>query len=354
DHAEAAGIPFAPLPDALAGELSRAFPNFLAPGNPLDAWAIADERVVYPRSLELMAASGAFDILLAQADLSQFRDPTNEEWCELTLRTLGRLASQHEDLVVAMTTVHSADPPRRFQELARELDVPLLRGARDSLRALAAVSLRPRWHRVTVACALPPVAELLRPGALPEHESALVLERYGVPFAERRRAAAVDDAVEAAKELGFPVVVKRDGPAHKAREGGVVLGLETPEAVADATSRLGPPVLVARQVSPGVEVLCGMTRDPSYGPILAVGAGGRDVEELDRVALCAAPVERAVAAELVAEAGVEDPHGVVSDTLVALSRLASAHPEIVSIDVNPLIVSSDETVAVDALVVVAD
>lgn len=352
DHAEGAGIPFAPLPDELAAHLRSEFPNFLAPGNPLDAWAIADETHVYPRSLELMASSGAFDVLLAQADLSQFRDPTNDAWCELTLRTLATLAAQHEGLFTAMTTVHSADPPRAFQELARELDVPLLRGPRDSMRALAAVCRRPRWHPLTIPCTPPPVADLLRAGALPEHESALVLERCGVPFAERRRAATPEEAVEAARELGFPVVVKRDGPAHKAREGGVVLGLERPEDVAEAAARLGGPLLVARQAAPGREVLCGMTRDPALGPILAVGAGGGDVEELDRLVLCAAPVERGVAAELVAEAGVDDTHGVVSDTLVALSRLALACPEIASIDVNPLVLSPQGTVAVDALVVV--
>ena len=85
DQAEAAGIPFEPLSHELARALSEAFPNYLAPGNPLDAWGIADETEVYPRSLELLAASGEFDVLLAQVDLSQFRDLTNDEWCELTL-----------------------------------------------------------------------------------------------------------------------------------------------------------------------------------------------------------------------------------------------------------------------------
>src|SRR6188474_386066 len=122
DRAEAAGIPFEPLSESLAAALSSAFPNYLAPGNPLDAWGIADETEVYPRSLELLADSGDFDVLFAQADLSQFRDETNDEWCELTLRTLARLASDNEALFCAMTTVHSADPPRHFQELARELD----------------------------------------------------------------------------------------------------------------------------------------------------------------------------------------------------------------------------------------
>ena len=93
-------MPFEPLSPELAAALSEAFPNYLAPGNPLDAWGIADETEVYPRSLELLAASGEFDVLFAQADLSQFRDETNDEWCELTLRTLARLARRQRGAVL--------------------------------------------------------------------------------------------------------------------------------------------------------------------------------------------------------------------------------------------------------------
>jgi acetyltransferase len=73
DHGEAVGMPFEPLPDELARSLSAEFPNYLAPGNPLDAWAIDDADKVYPRSLELTAGSGAYDVIVAQVDLSQFR-----------------------------------------------------------------------------------------------------------------------------------------------------------------------------------------------------------------------------------------------------------------------------------------
>ena len=83
-------------------------------------------------------------------------------------------------------------------------------------------------------------------------------------------------------------------------------------------------MIVARQVEPGTEVLCGMTRDPDFGPILAVGRGGVDVEELGRVVVSSAPLDAASAAALVVEAGVEDTHGVVATTLVALSELALA------------------------------
>ncbi len=254
-----------------------------------------------------------------------------------------------------MTTVHSADPPRHFQELARELDVPLLRGPRDAMLAVARVARR-RPFEPSPANSVPDVADLLGPaGALPEHESSLVLERLDVPFAPRRRAASPADAALAAEELGMPVVVKSDGVAHKARSGGVVLGVATPEQAADATQRLGGgPVVVARQVEAGTEVLCGMTRDPDFGPILAVGRGGIGVEELDRLVVSSAPLDAASAATLVAEAGVEDTHGVVAKTLVALGDLALANPRIASVEVNPLIVSVSATIAVDALVVLTD
>jgi succinyl-CoA synthetase beta subunit len=150
-------------------------------------------------------------------------------------------------------------------------------------------------------------------------------------------------------------VVKTDGAAHKAREGGVVLGITTPDAAADAARRLGGgPVLVARQVGPGLEVLCGMTRDPDFGPILAVGRGGVEVEELDSVRVSSAPLDIASAAALVADAGVDDPHGVLAETLVALGDLALANPRIASVEVNPLIVTVSATTAVDALVILAD
>ena len=351
DQAEAAGMPFEPLPEDLAGRLQAEFPNYLAPGNPLDAWAVADERVVYPRSLELMAESGAFDILVAQADLSQFRDPGNDEWCELTLRALAELRDR-TGVFVAGTTVHSSDPPRAFQELARELRLPLLRGPRDAMLALARVARLQPPSPLEDHEQAPDVSDLLEKGALSEHRSALVLERLDVPFASRILAADPAEAARAAEALGFPVVVKRDGPAHKAREGGVVLGLTSADEVAAAAERLGGRVLVAEQSEPGEEVLCGMTRDPDFGPVLAVGIGGTAVESANRVALSVAPLDLRLAESLVAEGEVPDPSGVVAHTLLALSRLALAYPEIESVDVNPLIVTAERTVAVDALLVV--
>lgn len=116
-----------------------------------------------------------------------------------------------------------------------------------------------------------------------------------------------------------------------------------------APGRRGPGRAAAR---PRPEAFCGMTRDPHYGPVLAVGAGGTDAESLDRIAVCVAPVDTETAAALAVEAGVDRAREEIAATLVALGRLAVEHPQIAEIDVNPLILGDGGAVAVDALVVV--
>jgi acyl-CoA synthetase (NDP forming) len=188
--------------------------------------------------------------------------------------------------------------------------------------------------------------------ALPEHESSLVLERYGVRVAPHRRARDPHEAAAAAEELGFPVVVKVDGPAHKSLSGGVATGLVSADAVLDAATRLGGRVLVALQIPPGPEFFCGMTRDPDYGPVLAVGIGGVRVEGLEP-ALALSPLDHADAGQLVRDARLPEAAAGLAEVLVAVSRIALEHPRIQEVDINPLILAAEGPIAVDALVVVS-
>ena len=352
DHAEAAGLPFAPLPEPLADALRAEFPNYVAPGNPLDAWAVDDPERVYPRSLELLAGSGAFDILVAQVDDSRYRADTGQDWCGPAVAALADVAEGTE-IYPVVATVHTVDVPPELQRLATERDLPILRGLGAAARALAAAA---SWRPARPpAFAEPPLdlGELLDGnGALAELESAQIMERYGVQVVPAMRVSSPEEAARAAEELGPPVVVKVDGVAHKAAAGGVVLGIETPEAAAEAAGRLGGRAIVARQVEPGPEAFCGVARDPDFGPILAVGRGGVDVEGHAVGAVRLAPVDLDGAGELVAAAGLTQAVDDLARTLVALGRLALEHPSVVEADVNPLILHGDAAVAVDALVVV--
>jgi acetyltransferase len=353
DHAEAAGMPFAQLSESLSRRLSAAFPNYLAPQNPVDAWAIDDVDRVFPGTLQLMAASGEFDVLAAQVDQSQFLGEPEAANAVLITRALAD-AVEGTDVFPAVTSVQTNDPPPAVAELAAERDVAVLRGSRNSMRALSAVAGWTPTHPPDVGdVRRGDVSDLLRPGALSEYESGVVLERFGIAVAPRRRADSPDEAAVAAAELGFPVVVKRDGPAHKSREGGVVVGLTDADSVIGAAKRIGGPVLVASQAPPSLEAFCGLTRDPDYGPVLTVGLGGAAVEQLPGAVSCIAPVSLDGARRMVADvpilarAGMRDP---LAHVLVALGDLAIQHPEIVAVDVNPVVLHKGIALALDALV----
>jgi acetate---CoA ligase (ADP-forming) len=358
DQAEAAGIPFQPLSGRLAHRLIDAFPNYVAPQNPVDAWAIDDVERVFPGTLQLLAGSGELDILVAQVDQSQFLGEPEAANALLITRALAD-AVEGTAIFPAVASVQTCDPTPSVAQLARQRDVAMLRGSRNAMRALSAVAgWIPKHPPVGDGTAPVDLAGLLRPGALPEYQSGLVLELYGIPVGARRQAGTPEEAAKAAAELGFPVVVKREGPAHKSRDGGVILGLTDEASVSRAAARLGGTVLVAVQVPGALEVFCGMTRDPDYGPVLAVGLGGTAVERLPGARSIIAPIGLEEARRLVADATVisrvASPAAcdAIAQILVALGRLTVEHPEIAAVDINPLVVDDRNAVAVDALVIV--
>jgi acyl-CoA synthetase (NDP forming) len=358
DHAEAAGIPFHPLSAELSQRLVEAFPNYVAPQNPVDAWAIDEVERVFPGTFQILAGSGEFDILVAQVDQSQFLGKAETA---NALLTIGALADAVEGTAIfpAVASVQPCDAGPAAAQLAWQRDVAMLRGSRNAMRALGAVAAwAPRQPAHQAGTTPIDLGRLLKPGALPEYESGSILERYGIPVAARRQARTPDEAARAAAELGFPVVVKREGQAHKSRDGGVIMGLDGEAAVKRAAERLGGSVLVAAQVAGSLEVFCGMTRDPDFGPVLAVGLGGTSVERMPGARSSIAPIALEDAHRLVEETTMvsrgASPKALdaIARVLVALGRLAVDHPEIAAVDVNPMVVDRDSVVAVDALVIV--
>jgi hypothetical protein len=189
--------------------------------------------------------------------------------------------------------------------------------------------------------------------------------------------ALADEVVEATGRIGGSVVVKLDaaGIAHKSDIGGVIVGVEGPDAVRAAVStlleagqRAGAEVrgvLVQAMAEPGIEVIVGARRDAQFGPLVLVGLGGILAEALDDVAIRLAPVDRDEAAAMIAElrgaAILEGVRGrpavdrvAVVDVVVALGAAMIAHDEWSEVDLNPVVAGPIGAVAVDALVVVED
>jgi acetate---CoA ligase (ADP-forming) len=214
--------------------------------------------------------------------------------------------------------------------------------------------------------------ERLATGAeVSELEGLALLADYGVPITEARAASSADEAVAAATAIGYPVVLKTATPGvqHKSDVGGVRVGLLDADAVraayGDVAGRLGPQVAIGAMAPAGIEVALGIVRDPTFGPLVLVAAGGILVELLHDRALAFPPLDEAGARRLVDRLkirplldGVRGAEPSDVDALVrAISRLSVLAADLgdllSALDVNPVIVSPMGCVAVDALVIPA-
>jgi acyl-CoA synthetase (NDP forming) len=205
---------------------------------------------------------------------------------------------------------------------------------------------------------------------LGEREAKAVLGNYGIRSAPERQARNADEAVAAAKELGYPVVLKADGDIeHKTEAGAVKLNLKSAEEVRAACAAMQAArdgFLVQSMITGGVELVVGVKRDAQVGPVLLVGLGGVLVEVLRDTALALAPVGRTEARRM-----LEGLKGFrlltgfrgsppadldsVCDSIARISEFAADHAEEVEeIDVNPLLARPDGAVALDALIVLRD
>jgi acetyl coenzyme A synthetase (ADP forming)-like protein len=215
----------------------------------------------------------------------------------------------------------------------------------------------PRAHRL-LAEALGDASDLwLTPEPTRE-----LLELYGIPLVPELQAETVDGAVEAAKALGLPVVVKSTGAgAHKTETGGVALNLADEEAVREAATRIGAPLTVQPMVKGGVELLAGVVQDPTFGPLVAFGPGGVLAELIGEAGFRIAPLTDADAEELLSQektrllvAGYRGAPpadtAALTDLIHRLSRLGEELAEVAELDLNPVIAGPDGCVVVDARV----
>lgn len=213
---------------------------------------------------------------------------------------------------------------------------------------------------------------------LSELESKAVLSAYGIPVNRTMAASSGADAASKAKEIGFPVALKINSPdiSHKSDSGGVVFNLQNEREVISAYEQIVAEaqdshpearilgVTVQTQVEqPDLELFIGSKQDPDFGPVICFGLGGVLTEVLNDWAVDLAPLNLLLARQMIQKTRVYQvlqgyrhilPANVdlLAEILVRVSQLVTDFPEIVELDINPLILNRDGAVAADARLVV--
>jgi len=364
------GLEVPELSATLQAELRALLPRLASPRNPVDitpVWSRFAE--LYPMLVERLARCGEVDSVVAV--LLQ-RSASDERVAAGVREAVRRLQADRISVPVYVCWV-APRASRANADLLQEAGVPCFEWPERTARALghvarygaARVRVRPLLVAPTRPAGLPPMAT----GWLDAAVAAGILANAGIPTVAGRVCATVDESLNAAEELGFPVVAKVLDPSilHKSDAGGVRLGLLDPAAVRDAAADLfalvpgtaghGPRVLVQRQAS-GIEVIVGAVRDPQFGPVVMVGLGGVFVEVIDDVVVGLAPLRVEDARRLLhglrgygaftgARGGLPADLDALSTLICAVGDLVAAVPEIAELDLNPVLVTASGCACVD-------
>ena len=377
DVSSEVGVPFPAFSRETSGRLAQLLDPGLEVANPLDVWGRgADTRELFTGALSTVASDPAVGAVVLCVDLVPEFDG-DESYREAALD----FARSATTPFAVLSNLPSALDRKGALRL-RSAGVPVLEGTRSGLVALKALLDEPeRLARALeggaggAARAEPAEptraarwSKRLRAGAaLGTAESFRLLADYGIPVVDVVEASSRNQAVVAGRDLGFPCVLKIDDPAfpHKSDVGGVVVATDE-EALASAydeiAGRLGPRVTVSAMAPQGLELALGIVRDPLFGPLVVVGAGGVLVELVADRSVGLPPLSRPRALRLVDglrirpmldgfRGGAEVDVEAVVDAVLGLSELAVELSDVVeALDVNPLRCSEAGVAALDVLV----
>ena len=378
DAVERSTAKMATLQPETVERLRKALPPTAALYNPVDVIGDAKEDR-YQAALEAVAADPNVDGVLALTTPQAMTE--NDKFAEVVGQTAKQTGKPFFTSFMGEVSVAQA------RVILRNYGVPQYPYPEPAVRTFEAMVRYREWQEYTPA---PPreftvdkgrvaltILEAQRAGrtTVGEREAREVIAAYGLRLPQNVLARTVDEAVAAAQQMGFPVALKIVSPdiLHKTDVGGVRLNLQDADAVARAFAAIDTSVrrffpsaaiqgiAVQEMVAGGKEVILGMTRDPSFGPLLMFGLGGIYVEVLKDVAFRVAPIGPDEAEAMIREIrsfpllrGVrgEKPSDLnaIVDALCRLSQLCVDFPEVLEMDVNPLLVKpeGEGAVAIDA------
>ena len=382
DKCESFGLIVPEFTGDTRARLEQSLPFFGSARNPVDMTSAAGtDPSLYGKCLRAIVENENVDMVVTPGFFLSFLGAAIVEDVLDTYRST--------DKPIVLSPIWSDDSPeaREMIKRVKQEGIPMIRECSDAARAMASLA----WYQEKVtggaaaggdaegtAYSREEVSALLRGSeVLTEYEGKQILAACGIPTTREGLAAAAEDAVTLARQIGYPVALKVQSPQilHKTEANGIRLGLKTDEEVLAAYDEILKSVkqhrpeasirgiLVQEMIADGVEVIIGTTEDPVFGPVVMFGLGGIFVEALRDVSFRVAPFSRRDAEEMIREIkGYRVLQGVrgkppvdidaIVDCLLKVSRLVTDFGnEIREIDINPLVVLPKGAHAVDALIV---
>lgn len=382
DVASNCGLDLPPLPSESRKEAERVIGPITGDGNPLDAWGNGDYATNMPHAFKVLDNTPTADVVVYCSDSGDNQPMGRAERSLDYARMLAEAAnasSKPHFMMNMRPGVMNCDQVA----FLRQHGIAMIGGSRQGLGAI---------DRMARALQPPPPSRLPRPAAasikplltgptrrtINEYDAKSLLARNGISVTREILAATLADATAAAKEIGYPVVLKivSDDIPHKSEHGLVVVGLRDDAALAAAWQTLqdrlakvpGKPrvagTLVQQMVAGGIEVFAGVSRDPDFGHALAFGIGGVAIEVMRDFALRPLPLRSGDAEAMIGEirgaallrgmrGAPPADTGKLAELLYALGDFAHAdRASIAEIDLNPIKVLSQGQgcVVVDALI----
>lgn len=377
DFADSLGLTLPDLGADTIARLKERLPTFAEASNPLDitAQGLKDMPLYADAAAAMAADPGSSGVLVA------VMPGTPEVGMIKAQAILPALTASDKPKAYVVLGDAPVDPT--LATTLQDSGIPFYRSPERALRMFAHsaryAGLKGRAEAATdeiVAVA----ARLPGHGAMLEHAGKALLRGAGLNVPDGALVATPDAAVDAASRIGYPVVLKVQSAQllHKTEVGGVAVGLADEAALRSAWAAMAQRIAAARpdaeiegylveaMAQPGLEMVVGGRRDPHCGPVVLFGLGGVWIEALHDVRLAPADVSGATVIEelgrLKAHTLLEGARGAeaidkaaLARVVTAIGRLLLAHPEIVEIDVNPLVVCGEgrPPVALDALVILA-
>ncbi|ASV68353.1 acetate--CoA ligase family protein [Cytobacillus sp. FSL W7-1323] len=381
DRCEANGLLIPKLNEETQRKIKQVIPSFASAANPIDLTAAASVSApeLFTAPLKaLMEDPDVDNIILTEFPL--FWDEETKE-----LQEFVEMCKNTNKFVFVSTFPLEGMSIPKGQQYMVDHGVPVIPGNLQAISALAKLVEYSEKYRayqkesVRERASIQKkenVAYLLQENQiLSEWDASKVLQAYEIPTTKKSLATTVDEAVQQANSIGYPVVLKIDSKdiLHKTEAGGIRLSLQNAEQVKQAfddillsAHKYHPDahingVMVQEMVAKGTEVIVGVTRDASFGPVIMFGLGGIFVEVFKDIAFRVAPITRQDALEMINEIkgkaifdGVRgeealDVEGIV-DILLRVSSLVQDY-DIEELDLNPIIVTEKCAKAVDALIV---